>query len=245
MSVCHSLRGRWVSRLGVVCLAVWIGAAALPAAAVGRSFPGAPHSQHFGYGSSCPAAPTNQYLAGPAGCLSVRFADVDGDGRPDLVLLYTRPNVKHFRYRFTLKVYRASGGTLVAHIPAGDIPATIKRLRDVNDRRGVEVFVHEVHISTAELMGIYTFDGKQLRRAGAFSYGGYDAGLKFGFTCHRGTPATIVQDQFSLSSLKVPHIWHRLARSYRWAGGTLQQGASRITIFKGSSPPRGRVGVHC
>ena len=161
------------------------------------------------------------------------------------MLLYTRPNVKHLPYRFTLKVYRASGGTLVAHIPAGDIPATIKRLRDVNNRRGVEVFVHEVHISTAELVGIYTFDGKTLRRAGAFSYGGYDAGLKFGFTCHRGTPATIVQDQFSLSSLKAPHIWHHLATSYRWAGATLSRGASRTTIFERSSPPRSQVGVHC
>jgi hypothetical protein len=191
-------------------LAAWVGAAALPGAAAARSFPGAPRSQRFHYGSSCPAAPTNQYLAGPAGCLSVRLVDVDGDGRPDLVLLYARPNVEHFRFRFTLKAYRASRGALVAHIPVGDIPATIERLRDVNNRRGVEVFLHEVHISTAELMGIYTFDGKKLRRAGAFSYGGYDAGLKFGFTCHRGTPATIVQDQFSLSSLKAPHIWHHL-----------------------------------
>jgi hypothetical protein len=56
-----------------------------------RPFPDAPASQSFTYGRSCPAGPANPYLTSPAGCLSVRVADVDGDGQPDLVLLYTHP----------------------------------------------------------------------------------------------------------------------------------------------------------
>jgi hypothetical protein len=238
------MRNAWTSRrVALACMAAWIGAVALPAAAAGGSFAGAPQSQHFSYGSSCPAAPANRYLSGPAGCLSVRLADVDGDGKADLVLLYTRPGVKQFQYRFTLKVYRASGGTLTAHVPEGDIPATIERLRDVNGRRGVEIFVHEVHVTTAETMGVYAFDGKQLRRAGGFSYGGSDVGIRFGFTCQRGMSATIVQDQFSL--VRPPDTWQHMATSYRWDGAALRRGASRVTTFKGSSPPAALLGAHC
>jgi hypothetical protein len=224
------------------------GAIAAPGASgASPGFPAAPHSQRFGYGSSCPAAPANRYLTGPAGCLSVRLADVDGDGKPDLVLLYTHPGVQSFDYDFTLKVYRASGGTLTAQLPAGDIPATFLLLRNVNRRPGVEIFIHTDHISTNETMAIYTFNGTMLQDAGKFAYGGYDIGeVQFGVTCH--APTTIVQHEFSVTSPTAPasrRTWTHWATTYTWVGAALKQGATKTTTFKGANPPASEVGVHC
>jgi hypothetical protein len=91
-----------------------------------------------------------------AGCVTVRRADVDGDGRPDLILLYGQLSTHKLGTgfiptAFTLKVLRASEGTLVAHIPQPQANPIIVRLRNVNERAGVEILVHETHISSGEL----------------------------------------------------------------------------------------------
>lgn len=55
------------------------------------TFPGAPHTQPGaweGGATTCPRAAPNRYLPPRSGCVSVLRRDVDGDGRPDLVLLY-------------------------------------------------------------------------------------------------------------------------------------------------------------
>jgi hypothetical protein len=216
---------------------------ASPAAA--PPFPGAPHSQRFANGSRCPAAPANRYLKGPAGCLSVRLADVDGDGRPDLVALYAHPGTA---YRFRLVVRRASGGALAARLSAADIPATIQRVRDVNGRPGVEIFIHDAHITTEEDMAVYTAAHGRLTRAGRLAYGGSDHGIRFGFTCHPGPPARIVQYQFTITSFAPQifrRIWRRSATTYRWSGSRLKRGATETSLVEEASPPRREVGAHC
>jgi hypothetical protein len=206
-------------------------------------FSDTPHIQRFGYGSRCPAAPANRYLTAPAGCLTVRLADVDGDGKLDVVLLYTEPGGKNYVHRFTLKVVRASGGVLTTRLPEGDIPAAISRLRNVNGRPGVEIFIHFVHVSTAESVAVYSFGSNRLQLSGELSYGGYDAGLRFGFTCHTAKQPTIVQDDFSLSA--APSTWRHTATTYRWASVGLQKAQTQTTTFIGTSAPRSEVGVHC
>ena len=211
-----------------------------------QPFPGAPMSQSFTYGSRCPAAPANPYLTGSAGCLSMREADVDGDGQPDLVLLYTHPIVKGFDYHFTLKVYRAGGGILTAQLPEADIPAAFKLLRNVNGRPGVEIFIHTGHISTSEEAVIYTFNGAALQRAGTFAYDGYDIGeVQFGITCH--APKTIVQYEFSTNTPgpAAGRIWKELATTLSWHGAALKTGATTTTTFRGANPPARLVGVGC
>lgn len=208
-------------------------------------FPDARASQTFINGSGCPGAPPNRYLTRPAGCLIVRLADVDGDGRPDLVLLYTHPDVKNGNYRFALKVYRASGGTLTAQLPAGDIPASFLLLRNVNPRPGVEIFVHYVHLSNGEFIAIYAFNGHGLGKAGTFSYGG-DAFVKFGVTCN--PPTSIVQDEFSVSRLTLPAAqrkWTHLTSTYSWVGASLKAGTTKISTFTGAFPPASEIGLHC
>jgi hypothetical protein len=212
---------------------------------LGAPFPDAPASQAFRNGSSCPAAPPNRYLTTPAGCLSVRLADVDGDGRPDLVLLYTHPGVKNGNYRFTLTVYRASGGTLTAQLPAGDIPASFVVLRNINARPGVEIFVHYIHISNGEALAVYTFSAGKLQRVGGFTYGG-DAFVQFGVTCH--PPTSMVEDEFSVSRLTLPAAqrkWTHLTSSYTWVGASLKAGTRKISTFTGASPPASEIGLHC
>jgi hypothetical protein len=211
-----------------------------------QPFPDAPVSQSFRYGSSCPAAPTNPYLTSPAGCLSVREADVDGDGRPDLLLLYTHPGVKRFNYHFTLKVFLASGGIVTVQLSAGDIPASFLLLRNVNGRPGVEMFVHTAHISTSEEAAIYTFNGIALQRAGSFAYDGYDIGeVQFGIVCH--VPKTIVQYEFSTNTPGPAsgRIWKELATTLSWQGAALKPAATTTATFKGANPPAGLVGVGC
>lgn len=56
-----------------------------------RAFPGAPATGHSytGRGASCPLAPHSRYLPPWSGCVSTMVADVSGDGRPDLILVYS------------------------------------------------------------------------------------------------------------------------------------------------------------
>ncbi|HYB28226.1 MAG TPA: hypothetical protein VEF89_16545 [Solirubrobacteraceae bacterium] len=210
-----------------------------------QPFPDAPASQSFTYGSRCPAAPANPYLTTPAGCLSVREADVDGDGQPDLLLLYTRPGVKGLIYHFTLKVYRASGGVLTTQLPEEDIPATFELLRNVNGRPGAEIFIHTDHISTSEELAIYTWDGTTLQRAGTFAYDGYDIGeVQFGITCH--APKTIVQYEFSTTTPTASQrVWKELTTTFSWFGPTLKRGATATSTFNAANPPARLVGVGC
>jgi hypothetical protein len=237
-------------RLGLVgCVSACCCALALPAitgassAPAGGTFPGAPRSQRFAFGSTCPAAPANRYLTTRGGCLSVRLGDVDGDGKPDLVLLYTKPGVRSPAYRFTLKVFRSEGGTATARLPEGDIPATIAALRNVNGVPGAELFIHLEHITTSETMALYTFSGGRLRRAGELSYGGSDFGIRFGFTCRLGPPPTVVQDEFSLTH--GPGTWSHTSTTYTWSGAALAKGSAHTTTFHGKRAPRSLVGVHC
>jgi hypothetical protein len=175
----------------------------------------------------------------------VREVDVDGDGRPDLVLLYTHPGVKNGVYRFTLKVYRARGGVLTAEPPVGDIPATFLVLRNVNAQPGVEIFVHTVHLSNGESFFVYTFAAGKLQRPGGFTYGG-DAFVQFGVTCH--PPISMVEDEFSLSRLTLPAAqrkWTHLTSAYTWVGSSLKAKTGKITTFTGAVPPASEIGLHC
>ncbi|HYB29396.1 MAG TPA: hypothetical protein VEF89_22485 [Solirubrobacteraceae bacterium] len=211
-----------------------------------QPFPDAPASQSFTYGSTCPAAPANPYLTSPAGCLSVREADVDGDGQPDLVLLYTHPGVRLGNYHFTLKLFRASGGIVTVQLPAGDIPASFLLLRNVNVRPGVEIFIHTVHISTNEGMALYTWNGTTLQRAGTFSYDGYELStVQFGVVCH--APKTIMAYEFSTNK-PLPasqRVWKEFATTLRWVGPALTPGPTVTATFKAANPPAGLVGVRC
>ena len=213
---------------------------------VAGRFPGAPRTQPGGCPS--PLAPPNRYLPKGASCVTVAYADVDGDGRPDLILLYGDPTTHRVHGLFlpavfTLKVVRASGGALSTRVPALE-PPTIILLRDVNNRPGDEIFIHETHVSSGEYVGVYAFDGHRLRRAGGFwGYGG-DSAQQYGITCHLGDPATIVQHQFLLEGPTMFGRWQRTDTTYLWAGAALRRIGQRTTQDHGL-PPKSLTDVGC
>lgn len=207
----------------------------------GGAFPGAPASQHFPQFGRCPVAPANRYLPSHSGCISVRQADVEGRGQQDLVVLYARLNAKRSATSFALEVVSPRGTTAKATIPGSGMNATIARLRNVNGTPGAEIFVHEGHVTTEELMGVYSFDGHGLRRAGALAYGGEDAGIRFGFTCHTASPASIVEHKFE-ERTPFKGVWKRTDTTYRWVGASLHRGASKVSTAK---PTPAEVGAHC
>lgn len=220
------------------------------AAAHTQPFPDAPASQHFATFGRCPTAPANRYLPhARVGCLSVRRTDIDGDGRQDLVLVYAlldrrgypRTDRSHRVDGFRIDAVRSSGARLRTPIQQPDLNSTILVARDVNARRGAELFVHETHVTTEEMVSVYSFDGKALRRAGRFAFGGSDAGIRFGVQCRSGSQPTIVQRNFA-ERIPFRGAWDRTDITYRWHGARLDGGSSRTVE---QAPTRSQVGVHC
>ena len=236
------IRSRRPAAILVLALVVPAAVAAVASGrAAGSAFPGAPGSQRFPQFGRCPIAAPSRYLPRHSGCVSMRRADVDGDGRTDLIVLYGHLNAKQIATGFTLEVVRAQGEIIRIAVPRSELNATIARLRNVNGRPGVEIFVHDAHITTEEVMGIYSFDGHRLRRAGGLPYDGQEAGIRFGFTCHTTQPASIVEHRFE-ERTPFKGTWKRTDTSYRWVGARLVVGASHESQAR---PTPAEVGMHC
>lgn len=162
-------------------------------------------------------------------------ADVDGDGHLDSVQIIISP-------RYTLHVVRASGGVLNARIPNPVMPAVLDA-RSVNGHPGAEIFVLEYRISSGTEVGVYAFDGRHLVRAGGLSGGG-DSGMRAGFQCSLGRPATIVQHEFVLEGPNMYGRWQRTDITYAWRGARLHQVGKRTSTWHGL-PPANRTRFGC
>jgi hypothetical protein len=212
---------------------------ALLAGALAAPFPGAPAAQRYTDFGRCPRAPANAYLPRDAGCVDVARADVDGDGRVDLVLLYARLDAHGTARSHVLAAVRASGGRL--SVRTGRYALQGQRLlvlRDLDGRPGAEAIVHEAHSTTAEQIGVYSFAGGALRRSGELSVDGEDAGLRFGVRCRAGE---VLQSEFD-ERLPLRGVWDRTQTTYRWVAGRLvPDGARKVR----ARPTAARVGLHC
>jgi hypothetical protein len=142
-------------------------------------------------------------------------------------------------------VVRAHGARLTIRLPGGDIPATVRVLRDVNGQAGVELFIHRNHITTDETMDVLSFDrsARKLRRAASLLYGGEDVGFSYGFNCNPGSPPTIVTHAFE-QGLNGPR-WTVDDVTYAWAGARLHRQSDSGQQPIAGAPPAGEVGVHC
>jgi len=179
-------------------------------------FPGAPHTQPHNYGVAtgvCPPAAPNRYLPPRSGCVTVRRADIAGDGRPDLILLYSRlsheragqlglPASLNKMYVATgamLRVVRARGGRVTARID-GAKAAAIVAAAHVNDDPGDELFIQVSQISSGAAAVAYGLhDGRLVPAGVTLGYGG-DLATKAGFDCLTGHPPRLVQRTFELSA---------------------------------------------
>ena len=179
----------------------------------------------------------------PRANLSVVYraqADVNGDGRPDLVTLrhMSASNGK-------LTVMLAGGGRLSVTTPSDAVwlPGLVAA-GNVDGRPGEELFVDVTHVTTAESISIYTYWQAHLVKAGTLSAYGYDYGILYGLTCSaEGTRHLITEHAFYLDF--GTHRWMRQDTVYVWQGATLKRFARHAATLIQGQPSPTQVGVQC
>ena len=224
-------------------------------AGASKAFPGAPSTQPDGYGVEthvCPLGAPNRYLPPRSGCVTVRRADVNGDKRPDLILVYSRLGNRHpsgfvggvprsLRHDFVadaafLKVVFADGATVSTRIAATPA-AAIDAIAHVADRPGGEVFLEIGRISSGATAIAYGLDGRRLVSAGVtLGYGG-DSATRAGFNCFAGNPPRLIQRTFELDGPTLSGWWRETKTTYVWHGPKLEQTSRRT--FKRRGPVTG------
>lgn len=210
------------------------------------TFPGAPRTQGGGWRTGaeilCPLAAPNRYLPPRSGCVTVLRADLDGDGRPDLVLLYARLGRRegsdlYMPTAFVLEVVRGQGGVVQARISTEGVDAIVAGVERVSDRPGVALLIGIGRTSSGAAAGLYTMtDGRLVNAGPSLAWGG-DSAVKAGFSCRTGHPPTIVQRLFVLEGPTIYGNWKRTDVTYAWRGARLRQIAQRTATSHGL-PPR-------
>lgn len=170
-------------------------------------------------------------------CSAALKADIDGDGQPDLVVLYARAitgsGASLKAYPETLKVIRASGGGVQIHLKPSTPGPGIVAVRNVNGNPGGELFVYSSWISSGAQVEVFSFHGGRLIRAGVNLQMGGDSADRFGFDCLRGPRPEIVQRDYSLIGPTIYGRWRLTTDTYGWNGATLQLTSRQITIHHG------------
>ncbi len=191
-----------------------------------RLFPGIPATQGFytGPGASCQRAPRSRYLPAWSGCVSVKVADVLGNGRPDLVLTYSLLShvaitprgggVKRYEAKESiLRVVTPDGQTVTAPIeyrvgPFKKTPAQIEKAQSaaliavahVSDQPGDKIFLTTQHISSGSLGLSYSLVHGRLVSSGVLLGLGGDGVDMAGFQCLPGNPPRLLQHYFELNN---------------------------------------------
>lgn len=167
-------------------------------------------------------------------------ADIQGNGRLDTIVL--TPASTGGRIEATL----SSGRTVVVDTASDAyfLPGLVA-IGNVDGRPGAELFVDEQHITTEEIVAIYTYAGGALRRAGALPAYGSEFGIRFGLTCaSRGGRHYVYDDLYELRGA-AHRRWTRRRTVYVWRGPRLR----RLSVGPARSIPRApsaaQVGVRC
>jgi hypothetical protein len=179
-------------------------------------------------------------------CSDALTADIDGDGRPDLVLLYARPitgaGASLKAYPETLKVVRAEGGTIQARLkPTTPAPGLIA-VDNVNGRRGDALFVATNWTSSGPEVLIYSFLAGNLVDSGATLNVGGDSADRFGINCMRTPRPEIIQHDYSLIGPNIYGRWRLTTYTYIWSGATLRR-IGRATAIHHGWPGRSAIGL--
>jgi hypothetical protein len=185
-------------------------------------------------GTVCRAAKRHGYVPASDSCYGALRADVDGERRGELVLLYGRPptgaGATLKAYPATLEVVR-TGGLLstVRLVPTTPDPE-ILTVAKVNADPGAELFtVTSSGGGTAEV-AVYSFRSGRLMRADARLYFGGNSALKFGFTCVHQPKPEILQHKFFLTG---DGIWTETTYTYAWRAGKLALLSHTTTGYHG------------
>jgi len=220
-------------------------AAAAAAIAVGAAAPAG--AAPAGAGGLCTVAKRQQLMPARDTCVNALKADVTGDGRADLVLLYdrTRPgtggSVEFGPY--TLKVVPAGGGGALESRVASQLPPVLfVAAGRVNDEPGVALFVQVARISSGSEVAIYSDQAGRLTRSRVtLTYGG-DSTSRFGFSCARTPAPAIVQRSYELLGPNINGRWRERIDTYSWTGARLHRTGSTSMIHHGW-PGAGAVAI--
>jgi hypothetical protein len=177
--------------------------------------------------------------------VTVGRADVDGDGRPDLIIVYSRLSGQHpsgfaggtppsLRGDFVakaafLKVVLAGGTSVSTRIigTRGTRAAAIDAVAHVNEDPGKEIFVEVERISsgaTAVAYGLH--DGRLIPAGVMLEYGG-DSATKTDFDCLAGNPPRVIQRAYELIGPTIDGWWRETNVTYVWHGPKLAQTGTR------------------
>jgi len=165
-------------------------------------------------------------------------ADVDGDGRPDRVTLHTGAAGGR------LEVALAYGRVIVvnARSDAPFLPGLVA-VGNVDGRPGEELFVDVEHITTDEMIAVYTYAAGGLRLAGTLPAYGEEYGLRFGITCSvRAGRHVITEHEFELQRSR---RWTRRDTVYVWRGAALGRSIRGPAAPIAGAPPASLTGVAC
>ena len=168
--------------------------------------------------------------------------DISGNGRTDLILVYSRLSRQHpnwfaggappeFRHDFVpqaafLKIVQANGTSETARVPQTRA-AWIDAISHVNDDPGGEIFLEAGRSSSGGWMLAYgSQDGKLLPAGVTLGYGG-DSADGAGLNCLPGNPPRLVQRTYSLIGPTIYAWWRETDIRYAWHGPRLVQHGER------------------
>ena len=167
-------------------------------------------------------------------------ADLTGDGRTDLVIVYSHLNHESAAYAGAPPQWKhyfgASDATLEVVLPGGKkirarLTTTYRRrnypihvaaiiaLKHVSNDPGDEVFLEIGHISSGSTAAAYGLRNGHLISAGVLlAYGG-DSGLQAGFNCQTTTkPSELIQRLFVFGARGTRARWQETQITYAWHG---------------------------
>jgi hypothetical protein len=212
-----------------------------------RAFPGAPRPTrgHFTHQGTyvCRRAPRNRYLPPDAGCVSVLRADMTGDGRPDLVLLYAqalgsrRVRASFEPIAYTLELVRPGGAITRTRLPTEGNRPVFERVGNINRVPGDELVLLLAYISSGDNYGIVTLQHGRLVLADDLLPAGGDSGAKEGFACTLGPRPRVVSRTMALLGPTMDGRWRWTVSTYTWRGSALRR-VRTIRFVRRGVPPR-------
>lgn len=238
----HESGGALVSTALATALLVIGVSGGIAHAATNQGFRGAPVSQADQGGiasASCNLAPESQYLPARSGCVTVRRADLSGNGQTDLVLVYsllthTRFDVpgapaairrRYIARQAMLRVITPQGATITTTLNTRE--AAVLAVAHVSNTPGEAIFLQINEISSGSTADAYTLVRRRLVHTGYFGYGG-DSGVQAGFNC-LADPARLVQRVFIPLGSLLTAPWKETETIYAWHGPQLVK-LSRRTL---------------
>lgn len=185
----------------------------------------------------CAVAQRRGYVPKRDVCSDALWADVDGDGRRELVLVYGRQitgaGASLKAYGQTLEVVRADGRLIRASLRPSIPGPSVVAVGTPGALRGAALFVAMDWSSSGPEVRVYTVAHGKLLDAGATLSMGGDSANRFGFQCVTAPKPEVIQNDYALIGPNIYGRWRLTSYTYVWAGHTLQPAGHAVSIHVG------------